>query len=283
MTLASNGLANAIPFRFTYADATARGAASGFTSADVNSLALQLDNGTVWLLAATTPTWTQVGGSTGLTDPTTTKGDLLVRSSSAVARLAVGANNTVPVADSAQTLGVKWAAGVPGSWFLIEEWRPSDGTQSHDFTIPGTVAEVEWEISGRTKEAVQQSNVVAVFNADTGNNYDNVSVYTQSGATPGNGVNGATSAAALGSLPGTSATAGRQGRVTGSVSRVQETIEHNWLSWYVIHNSATPAIGQEIKGGHHTGTSAITTLTIKTTSANGFAVGAVVRVFGRLT
>lgn len=113
MTLASNGLANAIPFRWTYADATARAAASGFTSADLYSLALQLDNGTIWILTATTPTWVAAAGS-GLVDPTTTKGDILARSSSAVTRLGVGSNGQVLTADSAQTLGVKWATPASG-------------------------------------------------------------------------------------------------------------------------------------------------------------------------
>lgn len=45
----------------------------------------------------------------GTTSPTTTKGDLIVRSASADSRLAVGSNGFVPVADSSQTLGVKWA------------------------------------------------------------------------------------------------------------------------------------------------------------------------------
>lgn len=41
--------------------------------------------------------------------PTTTKGDLIVRSSSADDRLPVGTNGQVLTADSAETLGVKWA------------------------------------------------------------------------------------------------------------------------------------------------------------------------------
>ena len=40
----------------------------------------------------------------------TTKGDLIVRDSSAPARLGVGTNGFVLTADSAETLGVKWAA-----------------------------------------------------------------------------------------------------------------------------------------------------------------------------
>ena len=45
----------------------------------------------------------------------TTKGDLIVRDSSAPARLGVGTNGFVLTADSAQTLGVKWAAAASGA------------------------------------------------------------------------------------------------------------------------------------------------------------------------
>ena len=54
-----------------------------------------------------------------LADPTTTKGDLLARSASALARLAIGADGQILTADSTQASGVKWAAapatGVPTS------------------------------------------------------------------------------------------------------------------------------------------------------------------------
>lgn len=116
MTLATDGLYNAKCYKYTYADATARAAATGFTAAEVGTLALQLDNASLWLLSDDSPvTWVAVGGT--FTDPTTTKGDLMTRNSSSVARLPVGTNGDVLTADSAQTLGVKWATPA-GSTFV---------------------------------------------------------------------------------------------------------------------------------------------------------------------
>lgn len=61
-------------------------------------------------------TWAiPAGAGGGLTDPTTTLGDLMVRGAAAVTRFGVGANGQVLTADSTQTLGVKWAAPAGGS------------------------------------------------------------------------------------------------------------------------------------------------------------------------
>jgi hypothetical protein len=49
------------------------------------------------------------GGGGGLTDPTTTKGDILVRNSSTVTRQATGTDGQVLTADATQTTGIKWA------------------------------------------------------------------------------------------------------------------------------------------------------------------------------
>lgn len=64
-------------------------------------------NGTTWVLTGS-------GGGGALTDPTTTKGDLIVRPSptpAALARMPVGANNDVLTADSTATLGIAWKPG----------------------------------------------------------------------------------------------------------------------------------------------------------------------------
>ena len=106
MTLVSNGLNNNTkPYTWTFADATARTGATGFVAADVGSWAIQLSDGTIWELTATTPTWTPRGGAAGFADPTTTKGDLIVHGASTT-RLAVGTDGQVLTADSTQAEGV---------------------------------------------------------------------------------------------------------------------------------------------------------------------------------
>lgn len=161
MTLAADGLFNAKCYKYTYADATARAAATGFTAAEVGTLALQLDNASLWLLSDDSPvTWVAVGGT--FVDPTTTKGDLLTRNSSSVARLGVGSNGQVLTADSTQTLGVKWssAGGVP---VLLLDYASStdlhSGTAipnatwlnvgpSHSFTPASAISLVEIAVGG---------------------------------------------------------------------------------------------------------------------------------------
>jgi hypothetical protein len=71
----------------------------------------------VWIASLA---WSKVTGAPAfLTDPLTTKGDLLARSTSTT-RLPVGADGQVLTADSTQTLGVKW--GPPGGAASQTPW-----------------------------------------------------------------------------------------------------------------------------------------------------------------
>ena len=67
MTISHSNIAPAdvhVPYSFLYADATARGAASGLVAGDIGKLARQLDDNSLWMLTAVTPsiTWQAVGG-----------------------------------------------------------------------------------------------------------------------------------------------------------------------------------------------------------------------------
>lgn len=53
------------PFRWVFANVAARAAATGVTSGDINKIALQVDDGSVWRLVDATPTWVQFGGPLG--------------------------------------------------------------------------------------------------------------------------------------------------------------------------------------------------------------------------
>lgn len=55
-----------VPITFTYANATARTTATGFVSGDLYKFAVQTDDDSIWMLVATTPTWSAVGGSGGI-------------------------------------------------------------------------------------------------------------------------------------------------------------------------------------------------------------------------
>jgi hypothetical protein len=64
-----------VPYAWTYADGNARLAASGFTTADLGKFARQLDNNSIWMLIAITPTWQSVN-SQGESFVSVTENDL---------------------------------------------------------------------------------------------------------------------------------------------------------------------------------------------------------------
>ena len=79
------------------------------TTVPERALYADTDDGVLYINIADTWEIYRVPAS-GLTDPTTTKGDLLIRGAAAISRLGIGSDKAILVADSTQTLGVKWTA-----------------------------------------------------------------------------------------------------------------------------------------------------------------------------
>lgn len=79
----------------------------------------------------------------GLSDPTTTKGDVMVNDGTTVNRLAVGTNGQVLTADSSASTGLKWAAGGGASWINDSPDGPPTSPNARDdefgssATLPG--------------------------------------------------------------------------------------------------------------------------------------------------
>lgn len=108
-------------------------------------------------------------GPTGAATVLTTKGDVQTFSTVA-ARLAVGANNTVLTADSAEATGLKWAAPAAGGMTLIATATVS-ASQLVEFTsIPNTYKDLV--IMGNlTPSADGNGSSAWTVNGDTGNHY----------------------------------------------------------------------------------------------------------------
>jgi len=87
---------------------------SNGTNASLSALAAADLSGAVAIANGGTGQTTASAGFDALS-PNTTKGDITVRNSSSNTRLAVGSDGQVLVADSSQTLGVKWATAAQGA------------------------------------------------------------------------------------------------------------------------------------------------------------------------
>jgi hypothetical protein len=101
------------------------------------------------------------GGSSTLT----TKGDVLTRSSSALARLGVGSNDQVLTADSSTSTGLKWAAASSGGMTLISTTTLS-GSSTVLSSIPSTYTNLQVQIEGMTNNTAAGVFTIYVGSAD---------------------------------------------------------------------------------------------------------------------
>jgi hypothetical protein len=127
----------------TSVSATELGYVDGVTSAIQTQIDAKAPSSTAVTLTGTQTLTNKTLTSPVLTTPNIStvdaKGDLLAATAdNTVARLAVGANDTVLTADSAEATGLKWATPAGGGWTLISTATPSSATTVSFTSIPTT-------------------------------------------------------------------------------------------------------------------------------------------------
>lgn len=201
-------------------------------------------------------TWTTPTDQT----PLTTKGDLFTFTT-VDARLGVGANGTVLTADSAEASGLKWAA--PAAATNDYQLLNAGGTAlTGATTITVSITAYNKLLVRVDNASASASSVFSVrFNADTGNNYyfaglklENATVYKDG-------------------LYSNSLFAGSQGNVASndlSAILVVEGAKATGFKPYYIGSigSGTTNSNSVVFSGFYTGTSAITSVSLISSSGN---------------
>jgi len=217
-----------------------------------------------------------------------TKGDLVVASAAdTAAKLPVGTNNQVLTADSAQTLGVKWATpagGGGGAVALINTiTRASAGTI--DFSsIPGTYNDLILVGLIRTSRSNTLANTGVRLNNDSGNNYG-YHYIIGSTSTPSAVSNSALTYGGYMLALAATATANRFTQFTLEILNYTATtgVKNMLLTWTSIdENNSSFYTG--VSGGVWYGTAAAVTRVAfwdASSSAGNFEIGSTVRLYGR--
>jgi hypothetical protein len=211
--------------------------------------------------------------------PLTTKGDL-IGYSTVNARIPIGTDTHVLTADSAQTLGLKWALG--GMTFISQTTLSGSVTSITFSSISGSFRHLFIECQLRTDRVSEWDSVLLRFNSDTGANYDRQQLYT-SGATLGASVSRAATSMAGAVAEAANSRASNFAPGIIFIPFYKETDAEKWimgLGAYYGDVSADTDMLSIFRTNRWRSTVAITSITILPETGTNFVSGSKVSLYG---
>lgn len=211
------------------------------------------------------------------------KADLLTATANDTpARLAVGANNTVLIADSSTATGLKW--GTPTSsvptWSLLNAGGTAL-TGAQDITVSGISGKNDLAIIVQNASSASAASLIQLrINADTGSNYLRAGVqYTGEAAYTASILQGSSSLAGTGFNIGVGSS--NAGFTVNSCIRLDRCQSAGLVGAYYT-SGVSPAGGNSqdsyMQGGFYTSSAAVTSITIR--SGTGNFDGGTIYVYG---
>lgn len=195
--------------------------------------------------------------------PMTTKGDLISTAASTPARLAVGTNNQVLIADSAQTLGLKWGGRVEQWTTLASDLNIASPTASFSITsIPTTYD--EWRLTLILRGDTAAAFVVPYIRLNgntTAGNYIAQTIYG-SGSTSTSVVDTTNATIFNGAATANTSLASSFGYITLEIHNVKDTGKVKTATGRQIYINSMSIIQSRISTGVYNSTTAVSQIDI---------------------